>query len=156
MQYIVFAVGIILIIIGVRGSQKRSEPVVEKAAEEQEIPKPEFVFQVLGYEEKFKEFLEESDIMYKLDTLEDKLDLLWSEIGRLKESREVKEEVKAIEETYTIDHKENTQLKLNKDDLKDVNKQAALLKDEGLSVEEIADRLGILKGEVLLRLGMKK
>jgi hypothetical protein len=30
------------------------------------------------------------------------------------------------------------------------------MKDDGMSVEEISDRLDMLKGEVLLRLGMKR
>jgi hypothetical protein len=38
----------------------------------------------------------------------------------------------------------------------DINRQIALMNEKGMSVETIAQKMGMLKGEVLLRLGLKK
>jgi hypothetical protein len=134
MLYILLAAGIILLIFGLTGlngsgmlKYHDNENLKTKNVE-------------------FENILSSSIILERLNVIENKLDLLGSSISKPRSY-----DIENIIEKYG-----NTQLNINAENISDINMQIFSMKDNGMSVEKIADRLGIKKGEVLLRLGMRK
>lgn len=128
MVYILLLTGIVLIVYGLLGTLNNQVFESPKA--------PAF--------SEFDSLLTDNLILEKLNGIEEKIDELENSIERL---RDKKEENKS---------ENTTQFNLGKEYLNDTNREVFILDREGQSVEEIASKLGITKGEVLLRLGMKK
>jgi len=128
MVYILLLIGIALIVYGFLGTLNNQEFESPKAPISSE----------------FDSLLTDNLILEKLNGIEGKIDGLENSIERLK----YKKEESKVENA--------TQFYLGKEYLNDTNREVFILDREGHSVEEIASKLGITKGEILLRLGMKK
>lgn len=127
MVYVILAAGIILIILGLRGDILRHEVLPEKANDDTA----------------FDNVLSDNLVLQKLDSIDEKLLELKSEMDAVKGA------VSAINMAAVAD--DGPEL-----EAMDVNQQVTVLKNKGLNIEEIAAILGVKKGEILLRLGMKK
>ena len=136
MIYILLIAGIILVIYGLIGLKNYDVP--------QKLKSNNLKTQSMSME--FENMLSSSIILGRLDAIENKLDELGSIAGRAQDNN-----IQGVIDKYS-----NTQLNIKYESIDDINKQIFKMKDYGNSVEEIADRLGIKKGEVLLRLGMRK
>lgn len=132
MVYVILIAGIVLIIC----SFIRNNSIKGRAAEED-----------IGLESsgpvQFEGMLNENLMLKKLDSLEEKLVYMEEAFEELKD--------KIADSTPGIEN-----IEIDTNNLKDTNTRILVLKDKGLNVEEIASILGLTKGEVLLRLGMKK
>jgi hypothetical protein len=131
MPYIIFSAGIILIIYAIIGLRREG-----------------FNLKGLGGEMEGGEFarvLSENLYIKRLDSIEKKLDtLLGIESVEDKEAEGV-----PVEER-------NTQLNIRDIYLTEINREIYRMQSEGAGIEDIAARTGQTKGEILLRLGMKK
>ncbi|HBM81485.1 MAG: hypothetical protein QME45_02500 [Clostridiales bacterium] len=86
---------------------------------------------------KFQDYLSQDVIAERLDEIDEKIDTLISGI-----------------EPYL--EQENKEVNTKVMDNDDINEKITELKNNGASIEEIAEKLNITKGEVLLRLGIKR
>lgn len=132
MEYILLVAGIVLVIYGLVGFKKKGaniNPVVDSS-----YRKDSFDMMVLG-----------SDVIRRLEIIEEKID-------KLKKDREYS----PVEEEYMIEEPVATQFNIKPEEVNDLNHQILRMQNDGMDVEEIANSLGLMKGEVLLRLGIKK
>jgi hypothetical protein len=131
MPYIIFSAGMILIIYAIIGL--RREGFDDKSSKGE-----------MGGGE-FARVLSENLYIRRLDSIEKKLDAL---LGTEKaEEEEVME---------TPPEERNTQLNIRDIYLTEINREIYRMQNEGAGIEDIAARTGLTKGEILLRLGMKK
>lgn len=132
MIYIILIIGIILIIYGAIGSLRDGQ---SRSVSDYRPAEPH----------SFDDLLSSRLIIQRLDGIEEKIDRLHDEYAKIRP--------KTIE---SINEVNDTQINLRKQVFDDLNRQIYIMKSEGMDIEEISNKLGILKGEVLLRLGMKK
>lgn len=142
MVYVILALGIICVFFGIKGLNKADK--TSPAAEE------------TGKKDDFTAYLSDSMLLKKLDSIEEKLDLLCadantdaSDIGEIPEpdSSEISE---------TDSHDSDDSYDSYESSKEDINEKIAAMRDKGAAVEDIASCFGMTKGEVLLRLGMKR
>lgn len=128
MVYIIFAAGVILFIYGLMGMHTK------------ELPKDIGDNSHKGFDSMVSDNL----LIIKIGELENKLTDIENFLHRLE---------------YNKDDAKNeniTQINIKKEYLNDMNREIFILNSEGMSVEDISEKLQITKGEVLLRLGLKK
>lgn len=132
MTYILLIAGLLLVLYGIKGYKRHEKtgPVIE-----QKIQSPGGGFDDL---------LSGSIIIKRLDELENKMDKMASAIY----SRN----------TGICDNPEgdDSMSGQGKYDTGDINMNISMMKRDGMEIEEIAAVTGLTKGEILLRLGMKK
>lgn len=127
MVFVILAAGIILIILGIMRGSIESNDLPEEDKDNT----------------LFDNVLSDNLVLQRLDGIDEKLLKLEDAAAK------VQDMVSAINSGIVMSS-------ISDSDVMDVNQQINLLKSKGLNVEEIAAALGIKKGEVLLRLGMKK
>lgn len=131
MIYIILAAGMALAVYGVMGLRQKdmgyiseTEPVVNR--------------------DQFREILIGSEIVHRLETIEEKIDALGSM------------SIHHAEDTVVYNEPVRTQFNVKPEEVNDLNRRILRMKNDGMDIEEIASSMGIMKGEVLLRLGMKR
>lgn len=138
MAYVLFVVGIILIIWSIKGENKAPRTTKMES-------------QNTANTVTFDNILEKSDILERLATIEEKLsDVIQDDEG----THIVDEDEAEPEDTKEQVIKDEAQ-ELKEHNL-DLNKKIQLMKSQGMDIGDIADMLGTTKGEVLLRLGITK
>ena len=131
MEYILLIIGIALIIYGIVGKfKKKDEPIeLDNTIKDNDEGKS------------FDSIFAQNIILDRLDDIENKIDYIY-------------DKYKDVENTDTLVDDQQEIKKIDEEDT--INKIIFKLKDGGADVEDIAQKTGMLKGEVLLRLGMRK
>lgn len=127
MEYIFLAAGIILVIVG-------STRILSQKNKDCNNP--------LAEAEPFENIFSDDLILQKLNSIEDRLQIIEDRIEKPSLSIE--------------DSSDNAVQCPEDDDGSDINSQIAMMMGRGFTVDEISEKYGITKGEVLLRAGLKK
>lgn len=142
MAYVLLIIGIILIIYALKTTSKNKEIIIEDTVNIE-----------VRDNGLFDSVFQSSEVLRRLDSISEKIDLLSTVIDSNQNSNY---DLKRIEDLV---HSHKTQLNITQEDMSnnnDINKKIKKLRNEGMGIEEIANEVGLMKGEVLLRLGMKK
>ena len=131
MEYILLIIGIALIIYGIVGKfKKKDEPIeLDNTIKDNDEDKS------------FDSIFAQNVILERLDDIENKIDYIY-------------DKYKDVENTDTLVDDQQEIKKIDEEDT--INNIIFKLKDGGADIEDIAQKTGMLKGEVLLRLGMRK
>lgn len=130
MAYFLFVAGVLLIILSIRISLKRPENIMHTDG-------------TLIDDGQFEDIFTGSVVSGRLEKMDERLSSLENIMSEL---RDILGSVAAGMDSVSVPDSEPG----------DINARVQNLKKKNLSAEEIASTLGITKGEVLLRLGMKK
>lgn len=136
MVYFILVAGIVLIFLGIRKDNGKAEATAEKAGGEAEYE--------VKTDGQFESLLSENLLLMRLDNIDKRLSSMEDAIKMGRKDKE---------DNGTSMGEFNPGIFSETDD---INTKIAALKSDGMSVEEIASKLNITKGEVLLRLGMRK
>lgn len=139
MAYIVLIVGILLVFYGANGL-KHEKNTFEKH------------FDASLKNNDFKDILSQDVIIKRLDELDMKIEKISSEIEEM--HREADEE--DIMEVQDMRDENETDAFEKEADALDINEKIAAMHKSGMGIDEIASKLDMGKGEVLLRLGIRK
>jgi hypothetical protein len=140
MEYIILIIGIALIVYGMVGEFREKDDTAQLA-------QPIMTAGTSGSnkdnneDKSFDSIFAQNIILDRLDDIENKIDYIY-------------DKYKDVENTDTLLDDQQEIKKIDEEDT--INKIIFKLKDGGADVEDIAQKTGMLKGEVLLRLGMRK
>jgi hypothetical protein len=152
MTYLILVIGLILIYFALKRDKKSSNLPVQARAGETEIDNPEIdsIREDLNY------------LMVKIEELENSVAIMSEMMNYTEQSRIESKNSKAIESFNEVLQKNinenqviNTVSQKN-NDINDIRDTIYELYDRGKSVDEISSILRIGKGEVSLRLGLRK
>lgn len=144
MEYILLIIGIALIIYSIVGKLK----------EKDEPNNPNRTDYYNGEDKSFDNVLEQKIILERLDDIENKIDYIYDKYKYI-ENKKLELDIKNSDIFEDDQHEAEAYAEAKvEEDI--INKIIFKLKDEGADIEDIAQKTGMLKGEVLLRLGMRK
>lgn len=146
MAYILLIAGIICIFLGIKGFRTGNSEYMDSEKKNAGMGQEQKKNENTG---KFSGYLENTMLLQKLNSMEEKIEWLCS----MEESRQ---DAAAHQGGTADNYKDDMQMDLFIDDVSGINKQVLNMKNQGMTVEEIGVKLGMTKGEVLLRLGMGK
>ena len=138
MAYLLLAIGIGLVIYALKGIDAENNP---KAQDKKNMPSSQ--------EDLFGQMLFQREVLQRLDAIEEKLIS-----GGRGDIRDGSQQF-YIYNQKTLE-KDGEKSNNHEPSLEDLNEKIRAMKNEGADIEEISEKLGIMKGEILLRLGIKK
>lgn len=127
MGYVIFTAGILLIIWGSRRICSKKD---DREKDDAAVSEP------------FEKVFSGDLILKKLNDIESRLDIIEKSVKPEGDKGEI------VDNTLYQNLKNNVE--------KDINSKIAEMKENGFTVDEISEKYGITKGEVLLRAGLKK
>jgi len=139
MAYILLIAGIILIIYGFTGCLRDSNTDYADTVSTEVHDKGAF-----------DSVLQNIEVLRKLDVINEKIDTLSTLVGRSM-TQSIAQYEDAPSKNRDMDFAGDTSAAASS-----LNERIISLKNQGKDIEEIASELGLMKGEVLLRLGMRK